>query len=244
VNAFDRLCSLADTQEDIVGVVLSGSRGRGTERPDSDWDCYVIVADDVGASTTASLNALSDASLDLVVIPSSRFDGYAAPGSEEEWAAYAFVHATVVLDDEQGSIAERAAMKEFLEPATAVAIARTRLDAYINSTVRAAKTRRSGGMESSLDAAESIAPALESLFAFDRRIRPYNRYLEWELGHHPLDVPMPLGAEFGKVLVATAAGDADACAALFATMERAASACGFSGVVDAWDRPALSLVRG
>jgi hypothetical protein len=244
VNAFDRLCSLADAEEDIVGLVLSGSRGRGTELPDSDWDCFVIVADAAGTSTTASLNALSDASLDLAVIPSSRFDGYAAPGSEEEWAAYAFVHTTIVRDDEKGSIAERAAAKEFLEPAVAAAIASSRLDGYINSTERAAKSRRAGSAECSLDASESIAPALEALFAFEHRIRPYNRYLEWELEHHPLDQAIPPAAEFVALLVATAAGDAHASATLFGIIERCARASGSSDVVDAWDRPALSLVRG
>ncbi|WP_220447599.1 hypothetical protein [Nonomuraea diastatica] len=48
-----------------------------------------------------------------------------------------------------------------------------------------------------LDAADSIRFLLELLFAMDRRPRPYNKYLEWELTRHPLpgwDTDMVLDA--------------------------------------------------
>ena len=52
------------------------------------------------------------------------------------------------------------------------------------------KSHRDGRPEAAhLDAAESLPYALETLFALHRRVRPYNKYLRWELEHHPLGDP-------------------------------------------------------
>ena len=34
---------------------------------------------------------------------------------------------------------------------------------------------------------EAIPYALRTIFALETRVRPYNKYLEWELHHHPLE---------------------------------------------------------
>jgi hypothetical protein len=71
-------------------------------------------------------------------------------------------------------------------------IGRSRLDEFINFCYRALKSHREGRAEvARLDSAESVASTLDVVFAFSGRIRPYNKYLTWELGEHPL-----LGAEW------------------------------------------------
>jgi hypothetical protein len=93
----------------ILGVILSGSRGRAAGRADSDWDAYLIVADDAAGALNRELGGPIDALLDLSILTLSEFESYAAPGSEHAWEAYAFVHAAIAYDRLGGRIGEIAA---------------------------------------------------------------------------------------------------------------------------------------
>src|SRR5205823_14950747 len=79
--------------------------------------------------------------------------------------------------------------------------ARRSLGAYVNSTYRALRygTR--------LDAAEAVPALLTAIFALEGRVRPFNKYLEWELRHHPLPAwhPDTLLALLGRALDGDAA---------------------------------------
>jgi hypothetical protein len=60
----------------------------------------------------------------------------------------------------------------------------------VNGAYRSAKNHRDGRTdEAHLDAAESLPHLLTALFALHRRVRPYNKYLGWELRQHPLADP-------------------------------------------------------
>jgi Nucleotidyltransferase domain len=244
VSSYDHLSELvnelAGSREDILGLVLSGSRARGTATDDSDWDCYVILVE--GSNIDAEVSALMDPSLDVCVMPLPAFRTYARPGTDHAWDAYA-CPVDVVVDRLGGEIGAIAAGKEYLPDDTAQAITRDALDAYINAAVRSAKSLRGGRTTSaSLDAAEGIGPAVKTLFGIGGRVGPYNRYLGWELVQHPLDAdPLPLDLErlLGDVLSA----DASAAAGLFAIVEARARDHGFGAVVDAWDAKALDAVR-
>ena len=181
MTAYEQLLALAAQEARILGVILSGSRGRGTAVSASDWDCYAIVADGSADDLQTEFDDIADGGLDLTVLAVAEFERYALPGSAEDWEAYAFVHARVALDRLGGGIAEIASQKEVLEAEVADTTIRRALDAYINASVRSAKCRRDGEWAAAmLDASESVGPALETIFALDHRIRPYNRYLTWE----------------------------------------------------------------
>ncbi len=60
-------------------------------------------------------------------------------------------------------------------------------DAYRNTRFRPAKNRRDGNTEAAvLDAAESVASLLDVVFTVEGRVRPYNKFLRWELDIPPL----------------------------------------------------------
>jgi predicted nucleotidyltransferase len=241
VNAWDRLLETARNDEHALGVILSGSRGRGTQRANSDWDCCVVVRD--GSESRDVDAALEDPSLDGAVFTLSEFRAYAAPGSRDAWNAYSFVHVRIAYDASGGEIARIADGKEFLEETDARTRAATALDAFVNAAVRAAKSRRAGLDDlSRLDAAESVAPALETIFALDGRIRPYNRYLRWEIERHPLSAPEL--TELPELVVAVAGAQGGAPERLFARIETAARENGLAEVLDAWDKRSLALARG
>ena len=88
---------------------------------------------------------------------------------------------------------------------------------------------------------EAVPYALRAIFALEGRVRPYNKYLEWELRHHPLegwtaDGLLPL---LDRVLT----GEPEAQHELFDRIEGPARDAGFGDVVDAWE-PDVAWLRG
>ena len=96
------------------------------------------------------------------------------------------------------------------------------LDGYVNMAYRALKSERDGRrLESRLDAAESVHWWLDVVFTLEGRVRPYNKYLAWELREHPLSVPEWSADRLLPQVEAVLDGDADAVRAAYAVVERA-----------------------
>jgi hypothetical protein len=82
------------------------------------------------------------------------------------------------------------------------------------------------------------------LFALDGRVRPYNKYLQWELERFPL----PGEAWSAERLLPTlerivAGGDVDTQRRLFRDVERLARERGLGHVIDGWE-PDVAFLRG
>jgi hypothetical protein len=242
MRSWEELKEFSLGNEAVVGLLLSGSRGRGLDRPSSDWDCYLVTTGSIFHEGPTTF----DPPLEVSVLTVDEFRVSGTPDAVDAWQAYAFVHIEVTIDKLDGEIAEIAAGKEFLDAAVAKRQSRERLDEYINSAVRAAKCARDGQSEGAvLDAAASIAPAIASLFAFEARIPPYNRFLTRELRKHPLAKLIRSQAETLPALLAeVATGRETSSESLFAVMEPIARDAGLGDVIDDWDESALALVRG
>lgn len=116
------------------------------------------------------------------------------------------------------------------------------LDAYANSVYRSIKNHRDGqALAARLDATAAIGFLLELLFTLDRRPRPHNKYLEWELTRFPLP-----GWDTGMLLDCldriSGTGDVPAQRRLFARTETVARSAGHGAVLDAWGED-LHLMR-
>jgi hypothetical protein len=241
-EAFAALVDAARRDPAVAGVVLSGSQAReGMATHRSDHDVYVVTHD--GATT--AIAPRRGTGLDVVVVPLAAFRVWGLPESGSDWDRYAFVHARVVHDTPDGLVAGLVARKATLTADEARALAAGTLDAFANSTYRALKNHRDGReTEGRLDAAEAIPFLLTHAFALERRVRPYNKYLGWELDRHPLRAPewragrlLPLLAEL------LAHGRPATLRLLFADVERLARAAGHGDVLDAWGED-LALLRG
>lgn len=248
MTAFEDMLAHARGDERIVGVVLGGSRGKGFEVEGSDWDVYLIVTDEgPSEGIDAALARLPPEIEICAVLTMSAFADYATPDRPEEWDRYNFAHVQPVFDRTSGELARQCAAKEWLPPDVAAVRAAAQLDAYINSTYRAVKNARNGQRDAAaLDAAESVSHLLDFAFTAERRVRPYNKYLAWELGIHPLQHPWwshgssdPL-----SVLLSITRVDVQASAQTFTSVEQAARRAGFSAVLDAWGHTALTSMRG
>ncbi|WP_211267032.1 hypothetical protein [Nonomuraea candida] len=264
---YQAFVQLATADPAVVGLVLKGSRAHdGMPTEHSDHDLYVVLAD--GAeSGLARFAGHRSPELDLVVLSLAEFRAAGMPGFER----YALARARVVLDrlppddtggdagrdrtapstvtsgtddtsSRGGGIAAILAAKARLDAEEAVRDSAAWLDAYANSLYRSVKNDRDGHrLAARLDAADSVRFLLELLFAMDRRPRPYNRYLEWELARHPLP-----GWDAGLLLDAveriSGTGDVALQRSLFARVETAARRAGHGAVLDAWG-PDLALMR-
>ncbi|MEV5988834.1 hypothetical protein AB0L85_28150 [Streptomyces sp. NPDC052051] len=219
----------------VVGLVLKGSQAHdGMTTRHSDHDLYVILADGP-TSELAVLNGYRSARLDLVVTTLEQFRRPA------DWERYAIARSRVLLDRRDGEVARIVAAMGRLGAEEAFQAGATLLDAYANSLYRSVKNHRDGNpLAGHLDAATSVGFLLDLLFALDRRPRPYNKYLAWELDRFPL--PGWESAELlDTVARITATGEVALQQRLFARVEAAARVAGHAAVLDAWGEDLLLM---
>ena len=229
---FEGLLEVARSRAEILGLYVFGSRGRDfmiDER--SDWDVAVVLA-------TREAQQEFDREFphvrgDLVEIASSTLDDLRTDSSEH--SRYASAHARIELDKTGGELTRVVAEQESLPEGSRDTVVREALDGYVNQVYRSLRygTRH--------DAAEAIPHALRTIFALADRVRPYNKYLEWELHHHPVhgwgaEELLPL---LDRVLVA----EPEAQRELFRRIEAEARREGFGDVVDGWE-PDVEWLRG
>lgn len=244
-DEYERVVSDARSNPAVVGLILTGSRGRNAfARPDSDWDVRLIVRDEALADEADRLATPHGSPVEVAVISLRAFTETGEPGSETAWDRYSYVRAPVVIDKLDGRITELVAGKSLLPPGKAPEIAAAALDDYINSYFRSLKNARVGlDLAAHLDAAESIGPFLTARFAIEGRVRPFNRFLRWELETLPLQ-----GAEWSadvllpRLEAIVTAGRLEDQAALFRDVERLARLHGLGSVIDGWE-PDVAWLR-
>lgn len=242
MSAYDELVERARADDDVIGLILTGSRGRGFRvRPDSDHDVRLVLRD--GSPDTYSTPHGSP--VEVAVVHRTRFERVGLPGSGSEWDRYSYVRCELVLDKLDGGIARLVARKASLSEAERAAIAPEALDGYVNAYYRSARNHHNElPLESRLDAAESVPPLLTALFALDRRVRPFNKFLGWELAQEPLP-----GDEWSverllpRLQRIVGSGELAEQQRLFRDVERLARERGLDAVIDGWE-PDVVWLRG
>ena len=235
-EALDEL--VASDDPSIVGLVLSGSAARGMATEHSDVDVYVVRYDNVERETSHSL-AIDE--IYWSVADLEQVDRHGTGGWYFRWS---FAYAQVLRDLTGGRITEAVRRQATVDDDEQrwVLIDQDRLDGYVNFAYRALKNHRDGRLlEARLDAGESVSWLLHAMFTLAGRLRPYNKYLPWELRTHPLSVPEWSAETFLPELERMLDGDAAAIRHTFAVVNREVRAwdaahgttvCG--DVVDSW----------
>jgi hypothetical protein len=223
-TGYEDLLARACLDPEVVGLVLTGSQARGMATEHSDTDVYVVVRDHGATWSTSRTPAL-----DTIVVPLAELTDVS-----DRWQRYSYRDARVLLDRLDGRIAQLVHAQATLTAAESDTWAREQLDGYVNFIYRAAKSRRDGRFDlANLDEIEAASWFLWTLFALYGRVRPYNKYLRWELDNHPL--PEPWTADH---LITSLT---ERPSMLFPELERVARAKGLGDVLDEWDD--LDLVR-
>lgn len=213
--ALDEILQREDPE--IVGVVLTGSAARGMATPRSDVDVFVVRMDD----TSSGHEVLRSAAVDEIPIVLAELERPARFGTDGYWYRWSYAWAQVLRDDTTGRIAAAVHGQATLTPDECDAVLGERLDGYVNFVYRALKSDRDGRpLERRLDAAESVPWLLDVIFALSGRVRPYNKYLAWELREHPLTVPEWSAHVLLPQLEAMLDGDPATLREVFASVER------------------------
>ncbi len=223
---------------DVVGLVLTGSRGRDAfVRDTSDWDVRLVVRDEAYGEVTDVLATPHGSQIEAVVYSLAAFERVGEPGTETVWDRYSYIHAQVLIDKLDGRIHEIAAAKAVLPEGVGPGLAAFELDGYVNSYYRFLKNTRVGlSIEAHLDAAESIAPLLTTVFAVHGRVRPFNRFLVWELERFPLPEPWLAHDRLVPRLEAILRrGTVEEQASLFRDVEAFARSHDLGDTIDSWE---------
>jgi predicted nucleotidyltransferase len=226
VTDIDDLMVQAKDDPRVVGLVLTGSQARGLATPHSDIDLCVVVRERGGSRWQGRRTAQVDEFIRTADELADRSD---------IWQRYAFRGARVLVDRLDGVITQLVDRQAVPTQEEAHRWARDGLDGYVNFLYRAAKSRRDGDLTAAaLDTAESVSWLMTTIFALHGRLRPYNKYLRWELTTYPLDEPWS-ATTLPQRLLHDPAG-------LFPDIERLARDRGLTDVLDAWGDD-LQLLR-
>ena len=152
---FRQLVEDATADPAVLGLVVTGSRGKGFGSASSDFDLLLVVRDGEDAAGARYLAEAVDG-VDLRAMSLSRFAGYAAWGTAFAWDRYSFAHAAVPVD-KTGEVRRLADEKGGVPSEHRGALLREALDAYVNGVYRSLRGLRNGNtLGSRLEAAESI----------------------------------------------------------------------------------------
>jgi hypothetical protein len=226
----------------VVGVVVFGSRAAGPFAQDvSDVDCFVVV--DGSTDEARGWQTAHGSPVEAWAMTLDGFRAHAEPGSSTAWNRPALIRARVDLDKLDGEIGQIVDRKRRLDTAEASALVDDALDGAINSMYRALRNLESGRtLGGRMDAVESLAPLLTTVFALEGRVRPFNKWLVFELAEEPLQAPA-----FGNLVERLEAFLADPSAErvrdAFRMIEAAARGQGHGAIVDSWE-PDLAWLRG
>lgn len=240
--AYARILERARADPTVVGIVVFGSRGAGAfVVADSDVDAMVIVA---GTNDEAERWATRHGSeVEVWAMTLEEFRGHALPGTPSAWNRPTFLRVRIDLDRLDGEIGRIVERLRRLTADEATALADTALDDYINSLYRSLRNLEGGRLlEGRLDGIETIGPLLTSAFALEGRVRPFNKWLPFELAAEPLVQPDLVDL---RVLVEAILDDptTDRQRRAFRAVERAARAAGHGAIVDSWE-PDVAWLRG
>ena len=232
---FNFVLETARRDPNILALWLGGSRGKGLITEHSDYDCGIVVKDEVLAVYRQRFAQLRTHDLDLSTTTLDEFSIYAAWGSETSWDRYSFAHVKALVD-KLGIVQKMIDEKATIPGAEVGPLVRRSLDHYVNQVYRSMKCHRDGNLVGwKLDAAESINSLLDALFALNGRLRPYHKYLEWELENYPLEKPAISSEELVTDLLAiVATADISVQRVIFNRLEDAFRANGYGDVLDAW----------
>lgn len=212
---FKRIIQEARVDPNILGLFLSGSRGKGFETIHSDYDIVMIIANGLLGAYEERYPFYYEPGVECILHSLTGFRGYAAHGSDDAWDRYSFAHVKALLD-KTGEIQSLIDAKGRLSADVQAGVVKQALDSYVNSFYRSLKChRRDNRLGVKLEANLSVPPLLTFLFGLEGRHAPFLGYLEGELRHYPLThLPFKV-TEFLELIDRVSSGDVAAQGRLF-----------------------------
>lgn len=230
---FEKLKAEAARDPYVLGLFLSGSRGKGFEIAHSDYDIVIVVQDEAPDTVAQAYTRYAEhPQLEVFPRTLAAFRSANALGSDTAWARYDYSHVRAILD-KTGEIQDLIDAKGTLPQAQRDAYLRNNLDAYLNAHYRALKRHRAGdGLGAKLEAVCGLPFLLATLFGLEGRHAPYLGYLERELRAYSLEHVS--GPRLLELIEDVTEGDPVAQHELFLLLERLCLEAGLDDVYLAW----------
>lgn len=232
---YNQILEEAKEDQNVIGFFLGGSRGKGFQNEESDYDIKIIVKDEAAEYRT-KYSIFNNPDIDLMIWSLAEFRNYAEWGSEFAWDRYDFARVKAIIDktgeiqpliDSKGVIPEKE-WKQFTS---------NRIDDYINGVFRSIKCIRNHNfIGAHLESASSVPNLLIVIFALHKRLlAPFFGYLPKELQVAPLE-KLPIGSEelLAKISLILEKFDLQAQQELLKMVEQLARREGFNNVFDGW----------
>jgi hypothetical protein len=235
-HVYASILQAAEVDSNVIGFILCGSRGKGFETENSDYDFVIVTTDDAHETWTARMSP-APSGIDVVVHTMQSFSEHAAWNGPYRGYRYDFAHLCAQIDRTGGQIQRLIDEKAKVPEAEVDKFIRLSLDHYINQAYRSIKCLRDGNeVGHRLEAANSIQPLLNALFALhQRRLRPYYKYLRWELTRFPLEhLPWPADKFLEMLLSILMTGSCEAQQTIFRWLDTYARTQGYAEVFEAW----------
>jgi hypothetical protein len=241
-QTYEALLKRAREDPAILAFWLGGSRGMGRPTKHSDYDLWLVVDDAAVAQMRAEFGLEGLAMMawrpgvDLILTTMRELERLDVTETNSNGRSFMFEHLEAVID--KTGAAQRVIDAKARIPAAEVSrFIHASLDHALNQVYRALKCLRDGDPAASrLEAAEGVNPFLDAAFALhDGRLRPYYKYLRWELERWPLtQLPTSGAALMDRALDVLGPGGGPALSALLAQAHAAFRAAGHGAAYDGW----------
>jgi len=231
---FENVLERAKNDNRIVGLILTGGRGKGMYTENSDYDVALVTTDESVMNVKEEYKP-KQGIIEMGIRSISEFRNHAAVGSAEDWDRYTFAHIKAQVD-KTGEIQKIIDEKGILPKDQILKVAKNALGGYLNSLYRSIKNCRDGNMFAShFDACESLPWLFTFLFAIEGRVRPYNKFLKWEFEKYPLKNLQTQSENFlGKIESIIKSGDIEVQKEIHKIIEGIAIKNDCSDVIDDW----------
>jgi hypothetical protein len=249
---YEALLKRAHDDPAILAFWLGGSRGMGRPTRHSDYDVGILVAAEAydefrsELGFEGSFQADWRPGIDLSVATFPMFETFAAWHSDERVYRYSHAHLTALVD-KTGRAQPLIDAKARVPPEEVTGFIHASLDHALNQAYRALKCLRDGLPDASrLEAAEGVNPYFDAVFALHGgRLRPYYKYLRWELETWPLtQLPSGDGALMDRALDALGPSGGPALSGLLAEAEPVFRASGHGAAYDGWGATLDWILKG
>jgi hypothetical protein len=241
--AYRALIRSARSDPNILGIILSGSRGAGRGTALSDHDIKIVVRDAVAGKYRRRF-ARPPPGLDVRVQGVYTFRHGADRAPQTEGYGPSFAHIKVPID-KTGRVAKVAREKARIPKNRVRSYTAAQLDGYVNEMLRSLQNFRDGNpLAGHLEATRSLPYLFETLFGSECRWAPYAKFLEWELRDFPLrNPPLPTEKLLRLVRRILRDGDVSGQRALLRAVDRTLRPRGYGRVLDSWSPAQLRLLR-
>lgn len=244
-DQYNKLVSFLTNDEKVMGLWLSGSRGKGYHDDRSDYDLWVLVGEENNIpdlqERVKSLKLSSDVGTTFKTL--AQLKEYSRWGRHDFWVRYSFTDTKPLLD-RTGELQKVIDKIGTFPKDKQRGLIRGSIDAYQNSLYQSLKAYYRGKKFAALvEAGRSIDMLLTAIFALHMRFKPYNDYLEREIGELKL-FDDSLRNDFMNIILETiTTAGPDTQIKLKEEMEKIFRSQGFPEAFDEWDQTFIGFLK-